>query len=959
MRRVLKRPSFYLLLGLVLAVGACLAALFAEPDFSSRAIGIAILHGQDPGARTRVYVLVVLSAVCFFTGWFLRVDGARAAVRGAAGIHSLWLLLVLLAIANLALFWLDGDETFLRSVYALAYLAIFAAAVQRLFKDDISRAFCWIIAALAYQALLTAYGLWGSQPAFDLTFFIAFTALVLLAIGLLAYTPSCRNRDVILALGTALWPLALLPLTIIVAQELRYTLQVRGLLSVSVLTVWVFALGLQVMAAGLVHWYSWRRVQRPTGDREACLRLCRLLFRLYMPCILLTTVALNEYESAFAFQHFHDLFHGGEAVVPVQQLFDFGIVPYIDYYPTHGLFDMFPQAFYQLLNATPYEESLVWGMGYIRGWMPRMLAVLLLYWLLAKYVGYRVAFFSLLFLPTYQLFHPYYTPVLLPLLFVFMRAGTLIKWLLAGACIFLLLLWRVDFGVVSMCALTFVLLARWWLGMEREELSAILVAFFSVACVALALFVFLSLLKDRSPLHLLGQLMSYIGVQNYAAAKEGIIRGVDSMAVLQYLALPLVGVIYLAYFSAGTLSGRTLGRRHEILAYIAVVSLILSTRAINRHSHFLGGFNPFLFVFVAAALPLLVARLPAMARLAGFVGIVTASAALLPVSKNPADWFFYLTRPADQYATPSGKHKQFPILAETAMPDGRVRMADLGIDNVLDVIDDFLAEDETFFDFSNSPLLYGLSGRELPVYLMENFYHTSKSIQADTIARLDGYYQQGRLPLVIFSSREGIDGVDNEVRSYEIAEYVYRNFMPCAAVDEYELWVDRRRPGGRECFDYLLGELGADGASQNSPAWLRPYGGAPQTFDLKWLPYVQANYDPANVLSRADSASYRQILRASGQGPATSIWLDIPAAIDRRHGNYLHLSMQATAETEVTIEYAQGNALTFELQREQMPVSYLVRISSQYAWHAQEVSRVHLTSSAPVELRLAELYPGD
>jgi hypothetical protein len=139
-----------------------------------------------------------------------------------------------------------------------------------------------------------------------------------------------------------------------------------------------------------------------------------------------------------------------------------------------------------------------------------------------------------------------------------------------------------------------------------------------------------------------------------------------------------------------------------------------------------------------------------------------------------------------------------------------------------------------------------------------------------------------------------------------------------------------------------------------------PAAGAPdRAFDLTWSsPSIER------------SASYLQVcLRIPGVGGA-------PSSTARRWSTVKHgggwvsagqVTLRYGAEPQATFEFdlvrpdldapgmPEALARSFELECKR----YVVRLSAQYAWSSQPVSKIHLDSSVPIVLEAAELLAGD
>ena len=101
-----------------------------------------------------------------------------------------------------------------------------------------------------------------------------------------------------------------------------------------------------------------------------------------------------------------------------------------------------------------------------------------------------------------------------------------------------------------------------------------------------------------------------------------------------------------------------------------------------------------------------------------------------------------------------------------------------------------LQSDETFIDFSNSPITYYFTQKETPAY----FYQTPLNITNDYLQ--NAFLQkisQYKTPLVLFSRSseswfDAVDGVPNPLRLYRVAEMLYQQYEPFITVDDLCIW---------------------------------------------------------------------------------------------------------------------------------------------------------------------------
>ncbi|GEM_PF-6152378 len=108
-------------------------------------------------------------------------------------------------------------------------------------------------------------------------------------------------------------------------------------------------------------------------------------------------------------------------------------------------------------------------------------------------------------------------------------------------------------------------------------------------------------------------------------------------------------------------------------------------------------------------------------------------------------------------------------------------------------MDDLLDEDDTYLDFTNQSTLYALLKRKSPVYvnqspgLLSGEYSQQKfieQIEADA----------ENIPVALLPKTEmllsfSLDGVQNTMRYYRVAEYIYTHYVPYKTVDNFAIWL--------------------------------------------------------------------------------------------------------------------------------------------------------------------------
>ena len=151
--------------------------------------------------------------------------------------------------------------------------------------------------------------------------------------------------------------------------------------------------------------------------------------------VLLSTFVVNQYDNEVLYRGY-DLFHLAERMLPLQQWDAYGSLPFLDYHPGHGLFDLFPHGLYHLLNRGDPLEAALWGNGYFLGWVVQAVYIGLFFACLSPVIGSVSAFLLLFLLPVFHMLEPYNTLLLLPILRLqrLPQTGSLLPWWVVQWC---------------------------------------------------------------------------------------------------------------------------------------------------------------------------------------------------------------------------------------------------------------------------------------------------------------------------------------------------------------------------------------------------------------------------------------------------------------------------------------------------------------------------------------------
>lgn len=785
--------------------------------FDDRAIGIAVFEALDVSGYARNYILLNF----FLLATFLLVFPLTALVHGyikkrikselikkeSMGIlvlseFSVALTLLSLFIPDDALRDLGKVPDLLFVLIALLFVGIFAKIFVRRRRNP-SRVWTTIAdSILADDSLLIAglllpfpllFSYWvvfkhplsfSNYPApVAVLGYLAILSLGFFLQGLVVYVRFLkRNEDVSVASQkirtfharciAAGIPLLLIPISAPLANELQYNLPTLSPRKLSAILI-----ALLGIASVLVY----------KGCRADTLanRTPFLIHSVYLP-IVLATHAFFKLHRQIIYTGELDYFHLGENTLPTQQLFLFGKVPLIDLRLSHTFSDMFFQTLYTWINGYHGMDMMVWAR-----WMPPVFFMILLYFFLSRMTSPLFALLVTSLTPITGLVKEYYTFVFVPALLLChaLKQPGYLRFLGVWISSALLFFWRVDFGLIGLVALGLVLTA-FGLRASLRHLKIMVVPLVWVAGASALLLGCLAWLSDRPVIDTLHFLFRTYSYRLITRTRPTVIDNYTISAIFQYYLFPAISWIYLAYLGVQrVIRNDRLPPYKYMLAFLAAFSLIISTRSLERHS-LIEGFNPYLFVLLWALLPYMVATTRWLARYGRlwFLAILLFNTLFLlpPLGLREYIKMFHVVK--------QGHLFEFNPWHANAR---RFFFREDRHRGIVEFLTTHLKGDETFFDFSNAPLLYVLTNKEFPTYVIPNLAQTAEIVQARVLEELRTFHEQDRLPFVVFKQGkffwDNTDDVPNEVRCYRIAEFIYRHYVPLVEIDGFQVWQQKER----------------------------------------------------------------------------------------------------------------------------------------------------------------------
>ena len=489
-----------------------------------------------------------------------------------------------------------------------------------------------------------------------------------------------------------------------------------------------------------------------------------------------------------------DWFEDGNRILPLQQWFDFGKIPFLETFSSHALSDWGWGALYSLLNGT---DPLG---GFVYGFFIAVIITVLVYTLLLRMTGSSfLAVFVLLFYPYSDFLIPsYYQIVLLTLLLLFnlIQKQSTGNYFLFFSTLVFVMIWRIDLGISNFIAGIGGLALLWFLlpDFEIDRKSARKGFVYFVISTVL---VFLVAMLLRGPSILfssLGEMLGYLSSLQAYGLKD-LTSAANAKYFSLYFVMPVAVLLIAGYAFLRMVRMKNPSSRESIVSigilFLCIFYFSNLQRGLVRHT-LAEQWDTALtsYGFLILICPLFYTKKKNTSSAVYVFAVFVLATIILANYKliNPE-----LDR--NNYYTEVAKFVQKPLLVTTSMSTDRtVEHPQYKTENYGDL--DFwmkknISDSSTFLDFSNTPMLYYFLNRKTPNYLCQ-IPHTAHN-DAMQEKLLNGLSTVD-IPVALFSNFpvnywDQLDGIPNCMRHYKISEYIYKNYSPYALINHHTVWV--------------------------------------------------------------------------------------------------------------------------------------------------------------------------
>jgi len=617
-------------------------------------------------------------------------------------------------------------------------------------------------------------------------FIVAFSSVLLLFYFIAQRTEAMTSSTVQGNIYVS-FPLAFLPTLSIVTNELYMILNQHSVHSIGIKTIFY------TLLTALLIWMLIRRIKWRKQNIAEQLDLQMILGRTWFPALALGISALAGYRAIVIPSV--DWFEDANRILPLQQWFDFGKIPFLDTFSSHAFSDFGPGVLFSLLNG--YNPL---G-GFVYQFFIPVIVTLVVYYLLLRVTenGYIALFIALLYPYVDFILPSYYNliPVTALALLNIYRKQSVLNYFMFFLVLVLMISWRVDLGSANLVAgiggISFLCFA---VPGFKTDFVQLWKGLFMLGFILLGTFLITFLFYDGSIFHRFSEILGYISsFQSYGIKELSISKDIKYYSL--YYIMPVAVLLSAAYAFI------RLARNKEEKKYVTQISLLILFLSVFYFANFQRGLVRHTLAeywdtalssygfFILSISIFLNERFHKNASIKFFLFISIASLLVINYKFSSPD-----LQQNNTYSVAKNQVSQALFLSPL---NGKVNRAleSPDIKERYNELDEFLRENfsdtSTFLDFSNTPMLYHYLHRITPNYFCQ-IPHTAhnEKMQEDLLKGLNEY----DIPVLIFSNVptnfwDYLDGIPNTLRHYRISEYIYNNYKPYGILDMHSVWIKK------------------------------------------------------------------------------------------------------------------------------------------------------------------------
>ncbi len=667
----------------------------------------------------------------------------------------------------------------------------------------------------------------------------------------------------------------------------------------------------------------------------------------FIPAALISTILFIFYHPYI--EQSKEMFELANPANAQLKIFKFNEIPFIDFMTSH----MFSEQFYGIIfnSIFGYSGTLDFQTYSVLG---IILYYLLIYYFLLKIIKSPLYILILLLLFPFLLILLNHFLIFTILLFyaatrIVKNQKTLNYFILLATIVFLFI-WRLDTGAAGLLALLFYFPIILFTTKEKLNHASLFKASGYILCVVIGFVCIVLLFKSSNYL-----INNFQNALHYASANQAhgythITSIYPHQFYIIHLLIPLISLlgILISIYSLRTnshLENRFTKYSLQTSIFLFLVYLANYQRGIVRHGFLENNDTMIASTFYIALVLFIVAFIPTNSKLTrsalfyslGFLLILLFQ--YFPINQGANSIDSILTH---------SKIKKIDCYFQKANFKGKsIENPEFARENYRSFksfLDKNLADNKTFMDFSNTPMLYYYCQRNVPSYFCQNLQNTIDDFsQFQHIKTIP----TSKVPVVVYSNYpttwfDRTDEVPNAMRQYLIAEYIYKNYKPYGIINKHSIWISKKS------------NIKNDGIEKDTLITL------PQFYHYKKAGSILYHHFVENEKKVVKKTNSLKLLYPCVFNKEYELIYKLPEKISRDEGTLLSISINKIVDSqEIKLEIVGekeevlGTIAFTTLENEK---NYMVRLSNHYLWHTQKPKYIRLlnlgNTGIPVQVQL-------
>lgn len=475
------------------------------------------------------------------------------------------------------------------------------------------------------------------------------------------------------------------------------------------------------------------------------------------------------------------IFETANSSVLISDFLYFGKIPLIEHYGGHMLQAVIGGILYGYLNND--YEGAIYSPYY--GYLSNLFLSIAFYIFLKQVLkNYYLAFLIVLFIP-FTYIDEYYGIIFFSAVsfIVYLKESTKKNCLIFLITTFIVTLLRLDLGFACFGASGLYLIIRYFIDKDKEKIKQIFIIGTILLLILFIFYVFICYLKNINVIDRINEFV-LISDSNHNWAYPTLGNNKNKIYSFVYLILPIL----ILFFTVTFYSKKSLVISHPITLLLLLIFLVNLPRALVRHSFCEGItgaliFDSIICIIVSILLILKHKEIVPFGLTFSLLCLCYATNNQT-INKNYVDKVF-----ANNVLLNLNVTKEEVIAKERFSQNPNLRNTVADFKNSIDFL---LKSNETFLDFSNMSFMYSATRRLDPVYVSQSPLQISnKRTQDYFIKEIENNINN--IPIAIFPKSDGparvsLDGVQNTIRYFKIAEFIYRNYQPLVECSDYVIW---------------------------------------------------------------------------------------------------------------------------------------------------------------------------